>query len=58
MNPLYLIVYHTVMGQRRRCPACGKEQVIDQVDRDQRYHCKYCNHRFTKEELKRSDTSR
>src|SRR3990172_647256 len=58
MNPLYLIVYHTVMGQRRRCPACGKEQVIHQVDPDQRYHCKYCNHRFTKEELKRSDPSR
>lgn len=52
MNPLYLAVYHVVMGKRRRCSACGREQVVDHLDSDQRYHCKFCGHRFTKDELK------
>lgn len=51
MNPLYLTVFHTVMGRRRRCSACGKEQVVGRLDKDGRYHCKYCGHRFTKQEL-------
>jgi len=49
---LYLTVFHTIMGQRRRCPKCGKQQIIGQLDQDGRYHCKNCKHRFTKEELK------
>jgi len=54
MNPLYLAVYHVVMGKRRRCSACGKEQVVDRLDNAGRYHCKFCSHCFTKEELKAS----
>jgi DNA-directed RNA polymerase subunit RPC12/RpoP len=52
MNPLYLTVYHTVMGRKRRCSRCGKEQVVGRLDADGRYHCKQCDHRFTKDELK------
>jgi len=52
MNPLYLTVFHTVLGHKRRCPVCGKEQIVDHLDADRRYHCKQCGHRFTKDELK------
>ena len=47
----YLVVFHTVMNQRRRCPRCGADQVVDRLDADHRYHCKKCGHRFTREEL-------
>jgi ribosomal protein S27AE len=52
MNPLYLTVYHTVAGRKRRCPRCGQEQIVGRLDADGRYHCKACGHRFTKAELK------
>jgi ribosomal protein S27AE len=52
MNPLYLTVYYTVAGRRRRCPRCGQEQIVGRLDADGRYHCKACGHRFTKAELK------
>jgi len=52
MNPLYLTIFHTVVGRKRLCSSCGKVQVVERLDSDQRYHCKYCGHRFTKEELK------
>jgi len=52
MNPLYLTVFHTMMGRKRRCARCGKEQVVGRPDPDGRYHCKACGHRFTKDELK------
>lgn len=51
MNPLYLTVYHTVLGQRRRCRLCGKHQVVDRLAQDKKYHCKYCGHPFRKVEL-------
>jgi len=51
MNALYLTVFHTVMGRRRRCSACGREQVVNHLDKDRRYHCKFCGHRFSKQEL-------
>ena len=54
MNPLYLTVFHTVMGRKRRCARCGKEQVVGRLDPDGRYHCQQCGHRFTKDELKPS----
>jgi DNA-directed RNA polymerase subunit RPC12/RpoP len=46
-----LTIFHTVVGHKRRCSACGKVQVVERLDKDQRYHCKFCGHRFTKEEL-------
>ena len=52
MNPLYLTVYYAVMGRKRRCSRCGKQQIVDHLDTDGRYRCKECGHRFTKEELK------
>jgi len=51
MNALYLTIFHTVLGHKRRCSACGKAQVVERLDKDNRYHCKYCGHRFTREEL-------
>ena len=52
MSPLYFAVVSTVLGHRRRCPACGKEQIVDRLSEDRSYHCKKCGHRFTKEELR------
>jgi len=54
MNPLYLTVFHTVMGRKRRCRRCGKEQVVGRLGADGRYHCQQCGNRFTKDELKTS----
>lgn len=51
MNPLYLTVFQTVLGQRRRCSVCGKHQVIDRLAKDKKYYCKYCGHTFRKAEL-------
>jgi ribosomal protein L37AE/L43A len=57
MNPLYAAVIAAVLGQQRRCPECDTVQVIDRTESDGRYHCKKCDHKFTKEELKRSSGS-
>ena len=54
MNPLYLAIFHTVVGHKRLCASCGKVQVVDRLDKVGRYHCKFCGHCFTKEELKAS----
>ena len=51
MNP-YLFVISAVQGRSRRCPACGKQQVIGHVQKEGRYHCKKCGHKFTKDELR------
>ena len=51
MNPLYLTVFHTVAGQRRRCSVCGKHQVINRLAQDKKYHCKYCGRPFRKRDL-------
>ncbi|MFB3924076.1 MAG: hypothetical protein ACE145_20325 [Terriglobia bacterium] len=58
MNPLYFAVVNTVLGHRRRCPACGKEQIIARHAKDRTIHCKKCGHRFTKEELQGKTRSR
>jgi len=58
MNPLYAAIVTAILGQQRRCPDCDTLQVIDRLDSDGRYHCKKCDHKFTKEELKRATTSR
>lgn len=46
-----MAIFQTVLGRKRHCSACGKAQVVERLDKDQRYHCKFCGHRFTKEEL-------
>jgi len=46
MNPLYLTIFHTVVGRKRLCSSCGKVQVVERLDSDQRYHCKYCGQSF------------
>lgn len=51
MNPLYVAVYQTVAGQRRRCHFCGRHQVISRLDKDKRYHCRYCHRPFRKADL-------
>ena len=51
MNPLYVTVFHTVVGQRRRCSFCGRHQTINRLDRDKRYHCRYCHRPFRKADL-------
>ncbi|HXE76231.1 MAG TPA: hypothetical protein VNN18_11450 [Candidatus Xenobia bacterium] len=58
MSLLYLTVFHAVVGRRRRCRACGKEQVVGRLDKDSRYHCKHCGHRFSKQELQHFSGSR
>ena len=50
--PVYAAVVAAVLGKRRRCPACGKVQVVGRMDKNGRYHCKECGHAFTKEDLK------
>jgi len=52
MNPIYTAAIATVIGHKRTCPKCGHEQVVDKFGSDKRYHCKKCNHVFTREELK------
>jgi DNA-directed RNA polymerase subunit RPC12/RpoP len=46
-----MAIVSTVIGRRRRCPACGKEQVVDRLSKDGNYHCKKCGHRIAKKDL-------
>jgi transposase-like protein len=52
-NPLFAAAMAAVLGRKRKCPACGKEQVVGSLDRQGRYHCKKCGHVFTRTELKK-----
>jgi len=51
MNPLYWTIFQSVLGRRRRCSVCGKDQVINRLAKDKRYHCCYCGHPFRKAEM-------
>ena len=52
MGLMYSAVIAAVLGRQRRCPACGKLQVIDHVEKDGHYHCKKCGQPFTRNDLK------
>jgi ribosomal protein L37AE/L43A len=53
MNPLYATIMATILGHARTCAKCGFQQVVDRLGPDGRYHCKKCDHKFTREELER-----
>jgi len=58
MNPLHMAIVSTVVGRRRRCPACGKEQIVDRLTREGGYTCKKCGHHLSKKDLKTIPHSR
>jgi transposase-like protein len=51
MNPLHMAIVSAVIGRKRRCPACGKEQVLGHPAKSGRFRCKKCGHHFTKKDL-------
>lgn len=42
MNPIFQAVIHTVLRQKRTCPACKKSQIVPAGKKAEAVRCKSC----------------
>jgi transcription elongation factor Elf1 len=41
-NPWFLAILNTLMHSKRKCPKCGREQIVSKDKRGETVRCKHC----------------